>query len=279
DARVPPEAVDYVNAHGTGTRQNDAVEIDVLRRVFGRRLARLPLSSTKSQLGHCLGAAGAVEAVATVLALDEGLLPPTVNLRHLDPAWDDLDLVPEAGRRAPLARTGLALGSEFGNLDETATFLDRLFARGAANPLLFPNLVMNASLSYTTIELGLTGPSAMLSAGEVSGEAAIAWGAELVAEGGADVCLAGGTDELCEVVHQVFHEGRLLSPTPRPLDHCADGFALGEGAAVLVLEPLARARARGARVYARLVPVAGFALPAPVHGWPRDSAPLAARLA
>jgi len=138
---------------------------------------------------------------------------------------------------------------------------------------------MNAPLSYATIELGVTGPSAMLSAGEVSGEAAVAWGAELVAEGGADVCLAGGTDELCEVVHQVFHEGRLLSPTPRPLDHCADGFALGEGAAVLVLEPLARARARGARVYARLVPVAGFALPAPVHGWPRDSAPLAARLA
>ena len=111
EARVPPEAVDYINAHGTGTRQNDAVEIGVLRRVFGRRLARLPVSSTKSQLGHCLGAAGAVEAVATVLALDEGLLPPTVNLRHLDPAWDDLDLVPEAGRRAPLA---VAVSSSYG---------------------------------------------------------------------------------------------------------------------------------------------------------------------
>ena len=179
----------------------------------------------------------------------------------------------------PVARTGLAVGSQFGNLDETSTFLDRLFARGTANPLLFPNLVMNAPLSYATIELGLTGPSVMLSAGEVSGEAAIAWGAELVAEEGADVCLAGGADELGEALHQVFHEARLLSPTPRPLDPCADGFAVGEGAAVLVLEPLAHARARDARVYARLVPVAGFALPAPVHGWPRDAAPLAARLA
>ena len=179
----------------------------------------------------------------------------------------------------PRARTGLAVGSEFGNLDETAAFLDRLFARGTANPLLFPNLVMNAPLSYTTIELGLTGPSAMLSAGEVSGEAAIAWGAELVAEEGADVCLAGGADELGEALHQIFHEARLLSPTPRPLHSGADGFATGEGAAVLVLEPLARARARGARVYARLLPVAGFALPAPVHGWPRDAATLATRLA
>src|SRR5206468_7482495 len=89
DARVPPEAVDYVNAHGTGTRQNDAVEIDVLRRVFGRRLARLPLSSTKSQLGHCLAAAGAVEAGATVLAPDDGLRPPPVKLRHLEPGADD----------------------------------------------------------------------------------------------------------------------------------------------------------------------------------------------
>jgi len=193
------------------------------------------------------------------------------RLALLDAGLDPTDL--------PLGRTGLALGSEFGNLDETTTFLDRLFAHGAANPLLFPNLVMNAPLSYTTIELGLTGPSAMLSAGEVSGEAAVACGAELVSEGGADVCLAGGADELGEVLHQVFHEACLLSSTPRPLDPYADGFALGEGAAVLVLEPLARARARGARVYARLVPVAGFALPAPVHGWPRDSSPLAARLA
>jgi 3-oxoacyl-[acyl-carrier-protein] synthase II len=99
-AGLPPDAVDYVNAHGTGTRQNDEVEVRALRAVFGARLPRLPVSSTKSQLGHCLGAAGAVEAVATILALDTCVLPPTATLRTPDPAWSDLDLVPTPGRRA-----------------------------------------------------------------------------------------------------------------------------------------------------------------------------------
>lgn len=111
EAGVRAEAVDYVSAHGSGTRQNDAVEIAVLRQVFGRRLARLPISSTKSQVGHCLAAAGAIEAAVTVVALDTGLLPPTVNLRVPDPAWSDLDLVPVPGRRAPL---GIAVSSSYG---------------------------------------------------------------------------------------------------------------------------------------------------------------------
>ncbi len=110
-AGVPPEAVDYVNAHGTGTRQNDETEVRVLRQAFGARLARLPVSSTKAQLGHCLGAAGAVEAVVTVLALDTSLLPPTATLHALDPAWQDLDLVPTAGRRAGLE---VVLSSSYG---------------------------------------------------------------------------------------------------------------------------------------------------------------------
>ena len=177
-------------------------------------------------------------------------------------------------------RTGLVLGSAFGNLGETTTFLDRLFDRGAGNPLVFPSLVLNAPLSYASIELGIEGPTAMLSVQEASGEAAIATGADLVAEGGADVCLAGGTDELGAVLHQVLGEsGVLASGAARPLDPAADGAVPGEGAAVLVLEPVARARARGARVYARVVPHPGFAVPAPVHGWARDPAPLAARLA
>ena len=71
----------------------------MLRAVFGPRLSRLPVSSTKSQLGHCLGAAGAIEAAATILALDGEFLPPTPTLRAPDPAWEDLDLVPVAGRR------------------------------------------------------------------------------------------------------------------------------------------------------------------------------------
>jgi len=179
----------------------------------------------------------------------------------------------------PPARTGLVLGSAYGNLEETATFLDRLFARGTANPLLFPNLVMNAPLSYASLELGLTGPGAMISAGEVSGEGAIACGTDLVAERVADVCFAGGADELSEPFHRALDEARRLSRTPHPLDGRADGFALGEGAAVLVLEPLTRARARGARLYATVAPASGFSLPAPVHGWPHDAAALAARLA
>src|SRR5207247_817027 len=79
--------------------------------VLGPRLARVPVSATKSQLGHCLGAAGAIEAAVTVLALDEGIVPPTVGLRAPDPAWDDLDLVSTPGRRAPL---GAALSSSYG---------------------------------------------------------------------------------------------------------------------------------------------------------------------
>jgi len=108
-ARLSPDAVDYVNAHGSGTPQNDAVEMSVLRRVLGGRVGRVPISSTKAQHGHCLGAAGAVEAVVTVLALERGLLPSTRGLRA--PEWDDVDFVPEPGRRAAL---GVAVTSSYG---------------------------------------------------------------------------------------------------------------------------------------------------------------------
>jgi 3-oxoacyl-[acyl-carrier-protein] synthase II len=123
-AAVPPEAIDYVNAHGTGTRQNDDAEVRVLRAVFGPRLGRIPVSSTKAQVGHCLGAAGAVEAVVTVLALDTSLLPPTATLRAPDPAWSDLDLVPTPGRRAPIA---VALTSSYGFGGHNVTLV---FGRG-----------------------------------------------------------------------------------------------------------------------------------------------------
>jgi 3-oxoacyl-(acyl-carrier-protein) synthase len=166
-------------------------------------------------------------------------------------------------------RTSLVLGSALGNLGETEVFLDRLFERGAGIPLVFPNLVMNAPLSYASIELGVTGPTAFVSEGEVSGEAAIAWGAGLVADGAADVCLAGGADELDGVLCEVLRDAHAFTGGTPP----------GEGAAVLVLEPLARAAARGARVYARLLPHAGFAVPAGVHRWPRDAGPVAEGLA
>jgi 3-oxoacyl-(acyl-carrier-protein) synthase len=192
-------------------------------------------------------------------------------------ALADGGLVPGA---AGPERTALALGSALGNLGETPGFLDRVFAKGAGNPLVFPNMVMNAPLAYVSIELGVTGPTAMVTEGEVSGEAAIAWGARTVADGDADVCLAGGADELADVLFAVLaRAGGLTRTVPRPLDRAADGRALGEGAAVLVLEPAARARARGARVYCEIEPHPGFAVPAPVHGHPRDPAAVARGLA
>ena len=170
---------------------------------------------------------------------------------------------------------GLSLGSSLGNLSETTQFLDRLFARGAGNPLLFPNLVMNAALSYASIELGVTGPTALVCERDASGEAAIQWGAQWVADGRVAMCLAGAADELDGIIVEILRDARgLCGGAPRPFDRRAGGVAPGEGAAVLVLEPLPAARARGARVYGIVVPHVGVNVPAPVHGWPRDPAAL-----
>ena len=176
-------------------------------------------------------------------------------------------------------RTSLAVGSAYGNLQETATFLDRLFARGTGNPLLFPNMVFNAPLAYVSIELGIRGETTMLSMLEVSGEAALGWGVDAIAAGRADVCLAGGVDELGQVLHRVLEDGGMLArERPKPYAADADGVAAGEGAAVLVLEPLDAARARGARVYACVCAPLARTVPAPVHGWPHDAAMVAERL-
>lgn len=99
DAGISPDQMGYVNAHGTGTTVNDPVETEALRLVFREHASRLAVSSTKSMHGHSLGAAGAVEAVATVLALHEKFLPPTANFTEPDPACD-LDYVPNAARAA-----------------------------------------------------------------------------------------------------------------------------------------------------------------------------------
>jgi 3-oxoacyl-[acyl-carrier-protein] synthase II len=97
DARLDPRDVDYVNAHGTGTPQNDPIETRAIKAVFGEHARRLAVTSTKSQIGHCLGAAGAIEILATVLALRHGFVPPTVNLEEPDPQCD-LDYVPRVAR-------------------------------------------------------------------------------------------------------------------------------------------------------------------------------------
>jgi nodulation protein E len=109
DAGVPPEAIGYVNAHGTGTITNDVSECAAIREVFGAHAERVAVSSTKSMHGHGLGTAGAFEAAATALALQHGELPPTANFREPDPACD-LDVVPNAARAA---RVEYALSNSF----------------------------------------------------------------------------------------------------------------------------------------------------------------------
>jgi nodulation protein E len=109
DAGMTGEEVGYINAHGTGTLANDITETQAIHRVFGSHAARLAVSSTKSMHGHTLGAAGALELVATLLALREGLLPPTANF--LAPGEGcDLDYVP---LRAREVRVGAALSNSF----------------------------------------------------------------------------------------------------------------------------------------------------------------------
>src|SRR5262249_17832342 len=100
EARVDPHDVDYINAHGTSTRLNDQMETMAVKRVFGEGASALPLSSIKSMIGHLIGAAGAVEAVALALTLFDGVLPPTVNFHQRDPLCD-LDYVPHPPRHPP----------------------------------------------------------------------------------------------------------------------------------------------------------------------------------
>ena len=105
DAGVTPAEVSYVNAHGTSTELNDAAETQALKLALGEHAGRIPVSSTKSAIGHLLGAAGAVEAIATVQALNERLIPPTLNYEVPDPELD-LDYVPEGARPMTVANGG-----------------------------------------------------------------------------------------------------------------------------------------------------------------------------
>jgi len=99
DAGVDPADVGYLNAHGTATVMNDAYETAAIRHAFASAADALPISSTKSMTGHLLGAAGALEAVITIMAMNDGMLPPTINLHHPDPGCD-LDYIPNEARRA-----------------------------------------------------------------------------------------------------------------------------------------------------------------------------------
>lgn len=120
DAGLRPTDVQYVNAHGTGTRLNDRSETAALKRVFGNHAQQLAVSSTKSMLGHCLNAGGALEALATVLSVREDVAPPTIGYRMPDPECD-LDYVPNTSRRISID-AALSNSFAFGGLNAVLAF-------------------------------------------------------------------------------------------------------------------------------------------------------------
>ncbi len=124
EAKVNPQDVDYINAHGTSTRLNDLMETTAVKDVFGEGARALPMSSIKSMVGHLIGAAGAVEAAALALTLQQGVLPPTINHTHPDPECD-LDYVPNTAREMPVET---ALSTSFGFGGQNAALVMRRFA-------------------------------------------------------------------------------------------------------------------------------------------------------
>jgi beta-ketoacyl-acyl-carrier-protein synthase II len=115
EAQVNPGDVDYINAHGTGTRLNDATETQVIKEVFKEHAWKLAVSSTKSMHGHTMGATGAIELVATVMAIERGVIPPTANYTRPDPECD-LDYVPNQARESPV-RVAVSNSFAFGGLN------------------------------------------------------------------------------------------------------------------------------------------------------------------
>jgi 3-oxoacyl-[acyl-carrier-protein] synthase II len=122
EAGIALEDVDYISAHGTGTPANDKVETLAVKRVFGDRAYRIPMSSIKSMLGHTMGAASALEAVACVMAIRHGVIPPTINYREPDPLCD-LDYVPNQTRQHTV-RIALSNAFAFGGNCSTLILAD-----------------------------------------------------------------------------------------------------------------------------------------------------------
>lgn len=124
DAALKPEAVDYINAHGTSTPLGDKLETMAIKQVFGDHAYKMAVSSTKSMTGHLLGAAGGLEAVACLMAIDRGVIPPTINLENPDPECD-LDYVPNQAREALV---NVALSNSFGFGGHNATLIFKKYS-------------------------------------------------------------------------------------------------------------------------------------------------------
>lgn len=122
DAKITPEEVDYVNVHGTATPLGDISEIKAVQRVFGDHAYKLNISSTKSMTGHLLGAAGAVESIAVILSIVNGIVPPTINLKNPDPGIDPkINLTPNKAQKRDV-RVGLSNTFGFGGHNTSAIF-------------------------------------------------------------------------------------------------------------------------------------------------------------
>lgn len=120
DAGLNPEDIDYINAHGTGTKANDQIETVAIKQVFGEHAAHVSVSSTKSMHAHCLGASGAIEMIACVMAIREGVIPPTANYREPDPDCD-LDVTPNFARERKV-RAAISNGFAFGGTNAVVAF-------------------------------------------------------------------------------------------------------------------------------------------------------------
>jgi 3-oxoacyl-[acyl-carrier-protein] synthase II len=120
DAGIGPEEVDYINAHGTSTDLNDRFETNAIKTVFGEHSYRVPVSSTKSMTGHLLGGAGGVESIFSVLAIKNGIIPPTINYENPDPACD-LDYVPNHSRKTDV-RAAVSNSFGFGGTNASLVF-------------------------------------------------------------------------------------------------------------------------------------------------------------
>ena len=115
NARINPDSIDYINAHGTGTKANDATETKVIRKVFGAHVEHVSVSSTKSMHGHVIGGTGAVELLACIMAVRDGVVAPTIGYEEADPECA-LDVVPNIAREASVS-VALSNAFAFGGLN------------------------------------------------------------------------------------------------------------------------------------------------------------------
>ena len=181
-----------------------------------------------------------------------------------------------AGDDARDAHFGVVVGSAFGDINDTLEYLTRLANKGPSlvSPMMFPNLVLNAPASYTALEVGCTGANFTVAQGEISGELAISLGCDLIRGGRADIVLAGGGDQLGNIIWSTYRELRALAGQRggdewcSPYDVDRNGLVLGEGAAILVLESPEHAQRRGARTYAVIEKDIGFGVPSSLYEWP-----------